>query len=108
MSDLLKDLKIDCEKVIQNLVNTGCDEAWSIIKLNNMIQDIDDALIESCMNCHGNEYVIDIHDNKWPCSECKPQPTIADYLEANKEMIDKTGCKVVTVASLKKFGGLDD
>lgn len=36
------------------------------------------------------------------------QPTIADYLEANKEMIDKTGCKVVTIASLKKFGGLGD
>ncbi len=38
----------------------------------------------------------------------EPQPTIADYLEANKEMMDKTGCKVVTIASLKKFGGLDD
>ena len=35
------------------------------------------------------------------------QPTISDYLEANKEMIDKTGCKVVTIASLKKFGGLE-
>lgn len=80
MSDLLKGLKVDCEKVIQNLVDAGCDEAWSIIKLNNMIQDIDDGL---------------------------QQPTIADYLEANKEMIDKTGCKVVTIASLKRFGGLE-
>ncbi len=38
--------------------------------------------------------------------EEESKPTIADYLEANKEMIDKTGCKVVTIASLKKFGGL--
>lgn len=108
MSILLKGLKIDCEEVIQNLVSTGCDEAWSIIKLNNMIRDIDDELMAFCMNCHGDRYVIDIHDNKWPCNECKPKTTIADYLEANKEMIDKTGCKVVTIASLRKFGGLDD
>jgi len=33
----------------------------------------------------------------------RAQPTIADYLEANKEMIDKTGRKVVTIESLKKF-----
>lgn len=60
--------------------------------------------------------------HEWDCSQQKPewkyehiadwnkreQPTIADYLEANKEMMDKTGCKVVTIASLKKFGGLDD
>lgn len=39
--------------------------------------------------------------------EEESKPTIADYLQANKEMIDKTGCKVVTIASLKKFGGLE-
>ena len=49
----------------------------------------------SLANKSGNGYV-------------EQQPTIADYLEANKEMIDKTGRKVVTIASLKKFGGLDD
>lgn len=43
--------------------------------------------------------------DKW---NVRAQPTITDYLEANKEMIEKTGCKVVTIASLKKFGGLDD
>lgn len=105
VNDLLKDLKIDCEKVIQNLVNTGCDEAWSIIKLNNMIQDVDDALVESCMNCHGDKFILDIHENKWPCNECMDEPTISDYLEANKDMIEKTKCKVVTIESLRKFGG---
>lgn len=36
----------------------------------------------------------------------RAQPTIADYLEDNKEMIEKTKCKVVTIESLKRFGGL--
>ena len=35
--------------------------------------------------------------------EQESKPTIADYLEANKEMIEKTRCKVVTIESLKKF-----
>jgi hypothetical protein len=35
--------------------------------------------------------------------ELKSKPTIADYLEANKKMIEKTRCKVVTIESLKKF-----
>ena len=33
----------------------------------------------------------------------RAQPTISDYLEANKEMIEKTRCKVVTIESLKRF-----
>lgn len=43
-------------------------------------------------------------DSNW---NQRAQPTIADYLEANKEMIEKTKCKVVTIESLKKFGGLE-
>lgn len=31
------------------------------------------------------------------------QPTIKDYLDANKDLIDKTQCKVVSISSLIKF-----
>lgn len=70
LEQALKDVKLDCEKVIQNLVNTGCDEAWSIVKLNNMIQDVDDSLKPECLNCHGDGYLLDTDDNELPCPEC--------------------------------------
>lgn len=37
------------------------------------------------------------------------QPTIAEFFADDevKKMIEKTKCDVVTIASLKKFGGLD-
>lgn len=70
LEQALKDVKLDCEKVIQNLVNTGCDEAWSIVKLNNMIQDVDDRLKPECLNCQGDGYILDTDDNAWPCLEC--------------------------------------
>lgn len=63
LEQALNNVKIDCEKVIQNLCNTGCDEAWSIIKLNNMIQDVDDSLKPTCLNCHGEGYITDTDDN---------------------------------------------
>ena len=65
MREVLSDLKIDCEKVINNLVNAGCDDAWSIIKLNNMIQDIDDALELNgvkCRTCDGSGSIEDVND----------------------------------------------
>jgi len=39
----------------------------------------------------------------------KPQPTIVEFFADDevKKMIEKTKCDVVTIASLKKFGGLE-
>lgn len=51
---LLQNLRLDAIKVIEQLCLTKCDDAWSIIKLNNMIQDIDDALAPTCMTCDGD------------------------------------------------------
>lgn len=73
MSDLLKGLKLDCEKVIKNLVANKCDDAWSIIKLNNMISDIDDCLDKinpNCRTCSGTGEIFDVNDNRWQCPEC--------------------------------------
>lgn len=42
--ELLQSLRTDAIKVIEQLCLTKCDGAWSIIKLNNMIHDIDEAL----------------------------------------------------------------
>lgn len=58
------------------------------------------ASTDGCLTLdHGIEFASELWNKR-------AQPTIADYLEANKEMIDKTGCKVVTIASLREFGGL--
>ena len=51
LREALAGLKLDSIKVIDSLVNTGCGEAWSIIKLNNMITDIEDALKTECTTC---------------------------------------------------------
>ena len=61
LREALAGLKLDSIKVIDSLVNTGCGEAWSIIKLNNMITDIEDALKTECTTC----------DNSNKAEECK-------------------------------------
>lgn len=68
---VLEDLKIDAESVINQLVKVGCDDAWSIIKLNNMIADIDDAIeVAKCLTCHGDSEIEDVEGNIWPCPDC--------------------------------------
>lgn len=39
--------------------------------------------------------------------DIEQQPTIADYLNANEEMLTKTKSTVVTIGSLRKFAGLE-
>lgn len=70
LREALSNAILDCEKVITNLTNTGCDEAWSIIKLNNMIADCKLPLSPTCQGCDGNGEVTDTFDVVWPCPEC--------------------------------------
>lgn len=71
LEECLRDLKSDCVKVIEQLTINGCDHAWSIIKLNNMILDIDYALAPTCMTCGGDCAIEDTTGVIWNCPECK-------------------------------------
>lgn len=44
--EALEGMNSSSKKVIDQLIKTGCDDAWSICKLNDMLSEIDEALSE--------------------------------------------------------------
>lgn len=72
----IKDAITDCEKVIDRLVDTKCNEVWSVIKLNNIIHDLECLKdfcnpLDSCNFCSGDLQVEDTEGNIWPCHQCE-------------------------------------
>ena len=71
--------------------------------------DDDEYFWVECDNCWVKTEPVEIGSVHYKCIEStwnkRAQPTIAEYLAHNEDMHNKTGCKMVSIESLKEFKG---